>query len=1276
MPEHHLLAIPLPNGTARGGAGKISVFFSPRLVEAGPNGTLQDYPWRDWPAVVTDANFGVRFLLDGNAVPASMVTVTSAPADPAVWAAVFGDPQNVAVAPWQFTDRTETPFPATYSPAAVSNSAFNAYAEVAVKHPSIPPTASEIGQLASVRTLLGPNLDAAREFMKPLEPVAGPATEGPSQEFHSVITNLAAHPHLLRLLGLVVDYEIGLPPAGAPGAVAVATNYGTFFQAATGPARSVRFATRVDASFRPLPNVDARLRDQDDGYLPLAETDADYDITSLDPLLAAQRLLGFRQHRGANGVESPLPALREQGISVIRNNMDKVLANKFRRQFAIEDEIQVQLANPANPPVVLFAEDITEGHRYDAKLSSETSWRSLFDRSAPDGYVFPADDALEVLPENDEGWQGFMLMTEAEQILKERGGEQKGLIDLTPQRVHDSIFRWTGWSAATRMPGRMLDGEAGEVRDQPENLPAASDPVQFGVEYRPVPGSLPTLRYGQTYDMRARCVDFAGNSRSVEEPNPPNAQLTETFGRLQPVEPPTVIRRSPKPSPGVGDNPRTIVIKSDYWDQPDDEIESADRLFFPPRLSQHRVELHDEPRGGVAAGAYNFLATRDALDLASQTVEDPRTGELVAGELVLDEIEPGPMRPRADYLIDPSVAGVALANLPGSEDTIVVPYANRWPNLRAVRLDVRAGDRGPRVFSPRSPTSARVWLPKACVATIEYSSSLNPFRLDHFKLWHELSDDERDELEQHIIAGRHWMISPRDKITLVHAVRQPLLAPELQPVAAVRCELGSYAAFFTGCSTMDRKSTQRLTLEASWTDPVDNLFEDAPGTVTTQAVMARLPVPIEVPSQEGEPGINDASDGLLTFADLELNMHDTKRHQVDVTAEAFTRFGRYFTEEAEVSFELGDTITIDARGVVAGEFSATQDETSLRAGVDFTLDGARGEITRLGGGAIAERSEIQVRFIPRPVSRHSSENGDEGVVSVLVKNCAPPLPPVVAEVLPAFERKFSESEDEVTVTHNGQIVRVYIERPWYSTGQGEELGVLIDKVTVAGEVPEATRVGRDPVLGRPGSDFHVGRNNFARAITTTELIDGAHDVAGHEVFFDDERQLWAADIDLAADLGYRPFVSLLLARFQPESIEGAHLSSTVRVDPIRLGASRETTIQSPIDGFLPVTVTGYDAVSADDEHNTISVTLQRANPEIANEDLRWEADAMPIVLTRQETLNGTQWSGEIPLPATTDELRVLIEDVEPSAGPIDVSMGANQMVAFVETVAIPASWTL
>ena len=128
--------------------------------------------------------------------------------------------------------------------------------------------------------------------------------------------------------------------------------------------------------------------------------------------------------------------------------------------------------------------------------------------------------------------------------------------------------------------------------------------------------------------------------------------------------------------------------------------------------------------------------------------------------------------------------------------------------------------------------------------------------------------------------------------------------------------------------------------------------------------------------------------------------------------------------------------------------------------------------------------------------------------------------------------------------------------------------------------PYVTEWGNDPVWQSPASkptptvaDFplHTG---YASGLTLAELPGTCRVVvAAHDVFWSPERKLWYCDIEIDAGDAYFPFVRLALARYQPHSVDGAHLSRVVMTDFIQLAPDRtaELTVSGSVAG---ITVSG------------------------------------------------------------------------------------------------------
>jgi peptidoglycan hydrolase-like protein with peptidoglycan-binding domain len=159
---------------------------------------------------------------------------------------------------------------------------------------------------------------------------------------------------------------------------------------------------------------------------------------------------------------------------------------------------------------------------------------------------------------------------------------------------------------------------------------------------------------------------------------------------------------------------------------------------------------------------------------------------------------------------------------------------------------------------------------------------------------------------------------------------------------------------------------------------------------------------------------------------------------------------------------------------------------------------------------------------------------------------------------------------------------------------------------------------------------------------------GIVDVAGHEVGFDDKRDLWFCDIELETFETYAPMVRLTLARFQPRAIPGCELSSTVLADVIQLAPDRTVTVvRDPIDiRRLRVSVAGTGPSAP--RRSVVTITVQRRDPSI-DSDLAWNdapdgadvvADSVP------DDADAVLWMGTVRVRTDPAELRLVVREEE------------------------------
>jgi hypothetical protein len=130
-------------------------------------------------------------------------------------------------------------------------------------------------------------------------------------------------------------------------------------------------------------------------------------------------------------------------------------------------------------------------------------------------------------------------------------------------------------------------------------------------------------------------------------------------------------------------------------------------------------------------------------------------------------------------------------------------------------------------------------------------------------------------------------------------------------------------------------------------------------------------------------------------------------------------------------------------------------------------------------------------------------------------------------------------------------------------------------------MPYVTQWGSDPVwqsalpLHPPTVGDFPRRVGFASDLTLDELSSAAHVVvAAHDVFWSADRKLWYSDIEIDAGNAYFPFVRLALARYQPHSVTGAHLSRVVMTDFIQLAPDRTAEL-SFSGSAVGITVSGF-----------------------------------------------------------------------------------------------------
>ena len=279
-----------------------------------------------------------------------------------------------------------------------------------------------------------------------------------------------------------------------------------------------------------------------------------------------------------------------------------------------------------------------------------------------------------------------------------------------------------------------------------------------------------------------------------------------------------------------------------------------------------------------------------------------------------------------------------------------------------------------------------------------------------------------------------------------------------------------------------------------------------------------------------------------------------------------------------------------------------------------------------------------------------------------------PPAPDVRSVIPAFGWQRGSLGGGLTSRRIGNLLRVYLGRPWFQTGAGEYLGVIVANPVAPVTVfppelaPYVSGYGQDPVFSaglvtrQPElADFtlatFLGHGVQLAEQTGTQLWAS---VAGHDVAWDAARRLWYADIAVNPDATYFPFVKLALVRYQPRSLDGIKVSRVVQADFIQVAPDRSATVTFPRPTVARVAVSGpgYLATTDAGTPDMMRAYVQEATVNTSDPDLSWttvpsSANGTVLAVTSR-TDTETVWEGEVRLPSArgSRKYRLLLAESE------------------------------
>lgn len=1180
----------------------------------------------------------------------------------------------------------------------------------------------------------------------------------PVKDFHEIITSLGEYGDLLRRLGLVIDIEVPITriPESRHGQLrhlraaprlanvvvagdieAPTTQFKTpvtkylFSQTPTTTLPLSVFCAAPRGSDRPVDPAAADKFEIVAGLLnlglmrpddPLGQTPL-FGLLQVDFDGAGLKLLNALEAIEADSDTSQLPidkrnggapTLRTSGLSLVRAKFAQGLMAEVRRA----DELEASAGGTGRP--VLFAEDLVRGYRIDVRRferdfhfgdpgsTSHVPWLSLHKRKGQ--YTIPRQGAADLkYTIIDEGFAQSALAQDVDPAVTTGGDNGSAARAVRPLYVSEALVQWQGWSLSSPPPATSLD--LAPSSPSPHVAAASSRPT---VDFEPVPNSLPRLRFGHFYQLRARTVDIAGNGPTLEEADdilkaldenhrkqpifPPGAE-DFFFRRFDPIPAPVLVLRQ---EPTEGEAQDILVIRSNDGLSPDAYAATlsdprysgvTERHVVPPSSSQRMSEMHGtfEPAFGANGDPASFLAicakesgTLDDTHIMNVTtglveplpdMVDPHSGGKIPFGLKFADAPGGSGRYAVHceaklllpYLPDPVARGAALFGLPGVEGK-----TGRFDDLTG-----QLSYGGPQVL----PTKAHRAL--GFVTKIGFGRDWPgrlPFRL---QLSGGASGDAPQPLPQWDAGMRLlkvqlppgetatvWLSSyPSDKdidlFGLYYWWNEHVGSSAERKEFLNTAEHGALAMLSPAREVLLVHAVQKP-VRLALPSPSSTLeIRRFPGDSVayfggTFRIHGPSTAKLDLRASWQEPGEHGAPPSQANVHVLELPIMPGGISE-DAASQAQEKpIATYAADHAD-SFQF-KAPPLSASATLRGNYRARQDfgDTKHRK-VTYTLTAA----------------SRYVEYFPKSITSDPKNTSRSITIEESIPSSAAPAAPEIAGIVPILKRQEIWDLSDLIESRRSGGLRVLLGPTWHSSGEGEMLALV-------GPI----RWGVDPV------------HSFPNAETATQVKPNSAgiDVAGRTVYpfkveYDQERKSYYADLTFKFDDAYFPFIELTLVRYQANALPGMLLSPAVNAGIHQLPLNRSVKLgypaASPGDPGKRVNIAVAGKRASATGHlpaargYRIEVTLEeRARRQgDDDQDLRWSAASAGQPAADAGSMPaGTLWSGHVFMPRPdAKERRLVIREfelfpvnVDPPGqawiGPAEATPGFSRRLVYADTI--------
>jgi hypothetical protein len=626
---------------------------------------------------------------------------------------------------------------------------------------------------------------------------------------------------------------------------------------------------------------------------------------------------------------------------------------------------------------------------------------------------------------------------------------------------------------------------------------------------------------------------------------------------------------------------------------------------------------------------------------------------------------------RLPYLPDPYANGVTLVfyeagaphvlTEPKVLQSVTIPYPGSWPDLTPLRLVLdRDDDPSARLGAHVMGHEVHVTVPRGESVGAWLSSSVRREDLDRFGMWRSqlasvltpgadggLTQDQLAAAEALIRAaasGWTWWLTPSTDLLLVHAVPRPVTPPRLISLRVLMRPPGRGVVALTGVLDIHGPSTERLQLRASWTETVDDLATAGPKEVTHTDVVVNSAV-----------GPRERS-GVLGLVDFQPP---------------------------------------------AGGVDLAEGSLGLHAAIQKFPDTHHRVVTYTPSGTTRYRELFDSSDIP---ADDDPELGGDPVTLDIPSSSRPAGVDVLDTVpLLRWERMVEPAQPFAVRSVRRSGVRIWMSRPWFSSGDGELLGVLTFNpyepdpdnpghsrlksvqvrdnstslwgkdpiVVVGGDVGGLTAATNPPLM--PLRELVLNAINQtplpidptpARPVAVAEdvpLVDHAGlpvvRVFGYKPEYDTDSGRWFVDVAVEDGPALWPFVRLAVARYQPSSLPGKALSSVAVTSWVQPLPTRTLTVSRQGPERVQVTLTGTVSVL----HPYLGAPSgELSSSEWITADTPTGTDAQVAAIVRQSR-----------------RVRISLQRLAPGAGDLgwDTSYRSEIRAVSVNSASLKATWT-